>query len=246
MIDPYIGEVTCFAFNFAPVGWFACDGRLLSAQEYSQLFSVIGKTYGGDGVAAFALPNFPQTMTPDGGQLCIAAFGVTPPDRRHALPGEMTMFANQKGPAAGWIECRGDRLQTAKYASLFKILGKKFGGNGVTTFDLPESKYVPPPFGSGSPPLPYSITEMPCGSPAEGLTGEIKIFPATVPPHGWLPCDGRVLSIGSPNTALFTLLTTTYGGDGKTTFGLPNITMPVAVQGLQAFICQLGVYPGRP
>src|SRR5438093_9355696 len=51
---------------------------------------------------------------------------------------------------------------------------------------------------------------------------EIRIFPFHFAPRGWAWCNGQLLPI-SQNTALFSLLGTTYGGDGKSTFALPNI-----------------------
>src|ERR1700687_6099505 len=51
---------------------------------------------------------------------------------------------------------------------------------------------------------------------------EIRIFPFNFPPKGWAFCDGQILSL-SQNTALFSLLGTTYGGDGKSNFALPNM-----------------------
>ncbi len=53
----YTGEIILFAGDFAPLGWAFCDGRLLNVAEYSQLFSLIGTAYGGDGVTTFALPD---------------------------------------------------------------------------------------------------------------------------------------------------------------------------------------------
>jgi microcystin-dependent protein len=52
--------------------------------------------------------------------------------------------------------------------------------------------------------------------------GEIQIFGFNFPPAGWAFCDGKILPI-SQYSALFSLLGTVYGGDGKTTFGLPNL-----------------------
>jgi len=51
---------------------------------------------------------------------------------------------------------------------------------------------------------------------------EIRAFPFNFPPKGWAFCDGQLLPI-SQNTALFSLLGTTYGGDGKSNFALPNM-----------------------
>lgn len=56
----------------------------------------------------------------------------------------------------------------------------------------------------------------------EPLLGEIKLFAGNFAPRGWAFCDGQLLSI-SQNTALFSILGTTYGGDGRTTFALPDL-----------------------
>lgn len=57
---------------------------------------------------------------------------------------------------------------------------------------------------------------------SEPFIGEIRILPYNFAPRGWAACDGQLLPI-SQNTALFSLLGTAYGGDGRTTFGLPNL-----------------------
>ncbi len=64
-MDEYIGIIKIFGGNFAPRGWFACNGQLLSIAQYSALFSLLGTTYGGDGITTFALPNL-QSRTPIG------------------------------------------------------------------------------------------------------------------------------------------------------------------------------------
>jgi microcystin-dependent protein len=57
---------------------------------------------------------------------------------------------------------------------------------------------------------------------ADPFVAEIRIFPFNFAPKGWAWCDGQLLPL-SQNTALFSLLGTTYGGDGKSNFALPNI-----------------------
>src|SRR5580704_10465215 len=57
MGQPYIGEIILVAFNFAPTNYFVCDGRLLPISQYDTLFSLLGTTYGGDGVTTFGLPD---------------------------------------------------------------------------------------------------------------------------------------------------------------------------------------------
>lgn len=57
---------------------------------------------------------------------------------------------------------------------------------------------------------------------ADPFVAEIRIFPFNFAPKGWAWCDGQLLPL-SQNTALFSLLGTTYGGDGKSTFALPDL-----------------------
>jgi microcystin-dependent protein len=63
---------------------------------------------------------------------------------------------------------------------------------------------------------------------ADPFVAEIRIFPFNFPPKGWAFCNGQLLPI-SQNTALFSLLGTTYGGNGKSTFALPNLQGSVPV-----------------
>lgn len=57
---------------------------------------------------------------------------------------------------------------------------------------------------------------------SEPFIAEIKIFAGNFAPRGWALCNGQLLPIAQ-NTALFSLVGTTYGGDGRTTFGLPDL-----------------------
>jgi microcystin-dependent protein len=64
---------------------------------------------------------------------------------------------------------------------------------------------------------------------SDQFVAEIRIFPFNFPPTGWAFCDGQLMPI-SQNTALFSLLGTTYGGDGKSTFALPDMQGNVPMQ----------------
>lgn len=57
MTQPYLGQVQPFAFTFAPKGWALCNGQILSIQQNTALFSLLGTYYGGNGVSTFQLPN---------------------------------------------------------------------------------------------------------------------------------------------------------------------------------------------
>jgi microcystin-dependent protein len=69
---------------------------------------------------------------------------------------------------------------------------------------------------------------------AEPFLGEIRTFGFNFAPQGWATCDGQILSIAQ-NTALFALLGTTYGGDGVTTFALPNLQGNVGIHAGNGF-----------
>jgi len=82
-MDPFLGEIRLFGFNFAPIGWAACDGSVLPISQNTALFSLLGTMYGGNGTTSFALPDlraqvpFPAN-TGTTGTYCIAVQGVFP------------------------------------------------------------------------------------------------------------------------------------------------------------------------
>jgi len=94
MATPFIGQILMFAGNFAPQGYLACDGSLVSISNYDVLFNLIGTTYGGDGVTTFGLPNASSRAPIHQGSLSGGATYV---------PGQMggaasvTLVANQLG-----------------------------------------------------------------------------------------------------------------------------------------------------
>ena len=77
---------------------------------------------------------------------------------------------------------------------------------------------------------------------ASAFLGEIQMFGFNFPPRGWALCNGQLLAI-SQNQALFALLGTTYGGNGTTTFGLPDMRSRVPIH--QGNINPLGTRAGE-
>lgn len=55
-MDSYLGEIVLVAFSYAPNGWLKCQGQYLPIAQNSALFSLLGTTYGGDGMSTFRLP----------------------------------------------------------------------------------------------------------------------------------------------------------------------------------------------
>ena len=62
MAEPFLGEIRLMSFNFQPKGWAFCNGQLLPINQNQALFSLLGTTYGGNGVTTFALPNLQVRM----------------------------------------------------------------------------------------------------------------------------------------------------------------------------------------
>lgn len=79
--DPYLGEIRLVSFNFAPRFWALCNGQLLSISQNTALFSLLGTTYGGNGITTFALPDLRGRVAIHHGQ---------GPGLTNRVPGEQT------------------------------------------------------------------------------------------------------------------------------------------------------------
>ena len=76
-MDWYLGQICIFPYGFAPKGWAFCDGKLLPISRNTALFSLIGVTFGGDGVTTFALPDY-QSIAPNGSHYFMYMEGTVP------------------------------------------------------------------------------------------------------------------------------------------------------------------------
>jgi microcystin-dependent protein len=96
--------------------------------------------------------------------------------------------------------------------------------------------------------LSWSAAAVPGVAGSNPFLGEVETFAFNFCPTGWLPLDGRLLSINQ-NQALFSLLGTTYGGDGRTTFALPTgkavFTISAGSPQLLQCIADQGIFPSR-
>lgn len=79
MSETFLGQIELFPYAFIPMNWLSCEGQLLQIQQYAALFSLIGNTYGGDGVSTFALPNLKGKEPDPHMSYCIALQGSFPP-----------------------------------------------------------------------------------------------------------------------------------------------------------------------
>ena len=74
--------------------------------------------------------------------------------------------------------------------------------------------------------------------------GDIQLFAYNFVPMGWLLCNGALLQV-IQNQALFSLISNKFGGNGSTTFALPNMTSDSPLAGMNYYMCVSGIYPIR-
>lgn len=122
MSQPFIGEIRMFAGNFAPAGWAFCDGSLIAISQNDTLFTLIGTTYGGDGVNTFALPDLRSrvpvhtgpgfALAQQGGVETVTLTVSQIPAHSHAAVG-VTPSGSQAGPAgATWAQSALNQFST--------------------------------------------------------------------------------------------------------------------------------------
>lgn len=132
MSTPFLGEIRLFPYTFAPVNWHLCDGSLLSIAEYDALYTLLGTTYGGDGVTTFALPDLrgrvpvhqgigngltPRTMGELGGTEQVAVTTPQLPAHTHTFSATTTIASiNAPGPTAEFGGLSTDAMYTGTVA----------------------------------------------------------------------------------------------------------------------------------
>ncbi|MDF2724252.1 MAG: hypothetical protein K0Q59_3927, partial [Paenibacillus sp.] len=141
------------------------------------------------------------------------------------LLGEIRLFPYATAPE-GWMYCAGQTLQITTNTALFSLMGTKFGGNGMSSFALPDLRAQEPINGVGYFMAMEGIFPPREGSSDIGVVGEVRLFPYSYTPGGWLATDGALYAPSS-YPALYTLIGTAYGGNGSTTFKVPQIAPPM-------------------
>ena len=260
-----LGTIHALAFSYPPFGAPPCAGQLISIPSNTKLYSVLGTNFGGNGTTSFALPDLRNMVAVGGTEIgqqqayalaCTAMIAATPPPGQTNYPmvGMVAMFGGGFAPD-GWLVADGSTLPIAQNMALFSVIGTTYGGDGASTFRLPnlttieDPDYqglapmgagrapgqppvalgeVVPPYGFG---LNYMISRTGVFPPSAGngsfpptdpIIGEMVAFAGTSIPAGWALADGSLLPI-TGNEALYSLIGTTYGGDGQTNFALPDL-----------------------
>jgi microcystin-dependent protein len=194
-----LGFVYDFAGNFAPGGSTMAQGQILPISSNTAVFSLLGTTYGGNGTTNFALPNLAGTA--------IVGTGTGP-----------GLFSQSLGQSTGSATVT---LTTGQLPAHDHTLsgGKVTGMTGGSQ-----------PFNNVQPSLAMTrviattgvFPSQGGGSGSAAFLGQVATFAGNFAPGGWAIADGSLLPINQ-NQALFSILGTQYGGDGITTFALPDL-----------------------
>ena len=210
--------------NIVPSNCVLCEGNSVPIANYQDLHNVIGETYGSTGPGMFNLPdlrgclpisrgsNYPLGNT--GGSESVTLTTAQIPAHIHPMYGTTTA-ATQTTPSPNNIFGQSSRpgIYQSTVPGTQQMSSQAIGymGDGYAHDNVQPFlciNFVIAVTALTGPPPPY--------------LGEVRVFPFNFMPMGWLPCVGTALKI-SQNTALFHLLGTMYGGDGQTTFNLPDL-----------------------
>lgn len=184
----FLGQMIASASASSTVDWMRAEGQLLSINDFTALFSLIGTTYGGDGRTTFALPDMR-------GRVAIGAEDNVPGGIRLGtkLGTEDNTLVPNNLPSPDGSSVALDNYQPSLAINFIIALV------GV---------------------YPHSSSDSIAHD--QNVLGEIKMFAGNFAPRGYAMAEGQLLPI-SQYSALFSLYGTTYGGDGETTFALPDL-----------------------
>lgn len=219
-MDPFLSEIRAFAFPYAADGWVPCDGRSLPIATNRALYDLIGTTYGGDGTN-FNVPDLRERV-PIGNGPAYPYFSHGGEERHPLTVDEMPRHTHQVVASSNnrdtttpldhyWPADAGYVKESNAFMSdqALSLVGYGKGHDNMSPYQV----------------INYAIATKGI-FPGEKFSGEylgcLTLFPGKVVSEYCVPCDGRLLPIAS-HTALFSLLGASYGGDGKTTFALPDL-----------------------
>ncbi|WP_435203307.1 tail fiber protein [Qipengyuania sp. 902] len=190
------GSVHGFIGNFDPNGAMICDGRELAIADYPELFAAIGTTYGGDGVTTFNIPDLTGRNIVGAGR----GPGLTARDVGDLVGSETIQLDGTTLPAyVGGSGESADNMQPGVVMQVLICVQGIFPSRSMEDIGKADGLEGDVPF-----------------------LGQMIYYAGTDIPQGWALAIGQLLPI-SQNQALFSLLGTTYGGDGRTTFALPDL-----------------------
>ncbi|MEI7610299.1 MAG: tail fiber protein [Rhodospirillaceae bacterium] len=241
-MDETMFAIRLLPLKSAPANWQLCDGSALRARLDAKLCEqFLGQKNTGPG--CFTVPNLKSPLPDLNYYICTS--GIVRLDAGNSYISAVKLFPQPAIPEE-FIPCDGRILPVKGYEALYTLLGVTFGGSAGKQFALP--KLEAPQAG-----LAYAICNMSRGTypneenrPSENeLLGTISLLPSVVAgrlPPTFKPCNGGLLRIEYLQ-GLFSIINTTFGGDGSATMGLPKLADPL--DGLSYVMNCEGIYPAR-
>lgn len=246
-----IGMIQSFAGNYPAYGMPRCIGGTLPVLQNQQLMPVIGTSFGGDGMQTIGVPDLHARVALGGapvgmmrpGALTLTWLIAITAEGGAPMLGAVMPFGGNSAPA-GWAVCDGSMWAIGQDVPLFQAIGSVFGGNGESSFALPDLIGASP-VGAGpgmalgqkvsgtigglglnyiinmTGPLAASGGN---GQPPSnaGYAGQVIAYAGSQIPEGWTACDGSLLQVSAYPT-LFMAIGNIWGGDGKSNFMLPDL-----------------------
>lgn len=228
MSEPLIGEIRLFPFPQPPPGWLRCDGQLLTRTQYGELFRVLGTLYGGDEHTTFALPNLQGRVAVHPG--IGIGIGARRGEETHSLtlaelPNHTHLLSANATATTSTAQQHFWSSLPGAYSVTRDEPDASLGAQALASMGdgEPHTNLQPYLVGNyciavaGAPPDPVDAPPA-----TDGMIGEVRLFAGGAVPRGWAACEGQLLSTGA-QTQLYAILGTSYGGDGQTTFALPDL-----------------------
>ncbi|MGA8385863.1 MAG: tail fiber protein [Candidatus Cybelea sp.] len=144
-----LGSLLLIPYDFVPLSFEKCAGQVLPIASNPALFTLLGNRFGGDGKKTFGLPDMRGQEPIKGLSYLIATAGIYPSRKALNTPSQygippllgqllLVAYLPKYTPPDGWATCDGQLLKIDREAALYTLLGNKFGGDGETTFALPD------------------------------------------------------------------------------------------------------------
>ncbi|MBT9332632.1 phage tail protein [Paracidobacterium acidisoli] len=139
MSTQFLSEIRAVSFNFPPKGWAFCNGQTLPIDQNQALFSLLGTTYGGDGIRTFQLPNL-QAMMPvhagngftlgqAGGEVNHTLIQPEMPAHNHSAQGVSSNATSPSAEANTWASSSHNPYSTARNTTLSPAALSQTGGS---------------------------------------------------------------------------------------------------------------------
>jgi microcystin-dependent protein len=216
--NTFIASVSMFASTGAGPTTVDADGRLIPITSNPAFFSLLGDTYGGDLRTVFGVPDLDGRAVVGAGTgpgLTSRTLGAAQGSDTNTLTEATMPIHTHTDPEFGATGSAGSNLPLSRIQPELAL------NYAIALNGLFPSRAATEPLFAGDPVAALGF---------EPFLGEIGIFAGNFAPRGWAFAHGQLLPIAS-NTALFSLLGTTFGGDGRTTFALPDLRgrIPVGI-----------------